>query len=104
MTRDESSAAVAEQIGSLESIDPPRVLAEWHGAVLAYLTALEEALDGALESEDDKLSGEVLSGVILLALLEQGPALEGAAGALAPEVQEQLEAAGCLKNAEIRFN
>ena len=93
------SAAAAEQIGVLESIEPPDEVAAWHDAVLAYLRALQDTLDDAPEGEGDELDAFLFSAVFSLAL-EHGPALEGAVGATAPEVRERLAAAGCLDGEE----
>ncbi len=93
------STAVVAQIGVLESIDPPEEVAAWHDAMLAYLRALQDTLDDAPDGEGAELD-EFLFGAVFSLAFEHGPALEGALGAMAPEVQEQLRAAGCLDDEE----
>ena len=89
------SAAVAGQIGVLESIDPPAEVAAWHDAMLAYLRALQDTLADAPDGEGDELD-EFLFGAVFSLAFEHGPALESAIGNIEPEVQERLRAAGCL--------
>ena len=93
------SAAVVEQIGVLGSIEPPEEVAAWHDALLAYLRALQDTLDDAPDGEGAELDEFLFSAVFSLAF-EHGAALEGAVGAMAPEVQERLRAAGCLDDEE----
>ena len=96
---DEFAVAAAAQIEILESIEPPAEVAALHDALLAYLRALQDKMADAPDGEGGEFEEFLFSAVFSLAF-EHGPAIERAAAAMAPEVRERLEAAGCLDGEE----
>ena len=100
----EISEVLDENIRRMESVTPPRGVAELHNVMLDYQRALKAALDDAPESDSDT-DADVFSaadmfffGAVLSLNSEYGPAISDATAAVPPEARQQLVEAGCIED------
>ncbi len=100
----EISEVLDEHIRRMESVTPPRGVAELHNVMLDYQRALKAALDDAPESDSDT-DADVFSaadmfffGAVLSLISEYGPAISDATAAVPPETRQQLVEAGCIED------
>ena len=94
----EISEVLDENIRLMESMTPPRGVAELHNVMLDYQRALKAALDDAPESDSDTAADIFFFGAALSLISEYGPAISDAAAAVPPEARQQLVEAGCIED------
>ncbi len=100
----EISELLDEHIRRMESVTPPRGVAELHNVMLDYQRALKAALDDAPESDSDT-DADVFSAADLYFFAaalslnsEYGPAISDATAAVPSEARQQLVEAGCIED------
>ena len=100
----EISEVLDENIRRMESVTPPREVAELHNVMLDYQRALKAALDDAPESDSDT-DADVFSAADMFFFAaalslnsEYGPAISDATAAVPPEARQQLVEAGCIED------
>ena len=94
ITLEDFVAALGEFTESLESVEPPEEVKDWHHAVLVYQRALKMALEGGpAEGESEE---EFLLGTALTLALEHQPGISAAISSMDGEVLARMVEAGCI--------
>jgi len=92
----EYSEELDRGIEAYETINPPAELAEYHNALIAYFRAIKTAVDDYGGSKDDVITVEGVSAILEVALKDYIEAMTEAVAAMAPDLRERLEEAGCI--------
>ena len=82
-------------IETLEEVNPPRDVSEYHSALIAYIKSIKTAVDHYGGSRDDEISFEGYAAMVE-AGFEPLLAMSAAAEAMSPEARERLTASGCI--------
>ena len=84
-------------IDLLDPIQPPREVADFHAAALAFHRAMQKAIDEYSAPPDSDVSDEFLLDVFFPVALEHQEKIDEAVRALDPEIRDRMIAADCIE-------